>query len=116
MNTGLLNLLLMSIHHAAALALVGWYLMTPPFVSVGPNLHDASLDRSIPDSEAPLSKWQWSGSFDSVASCQHEQEKQITEAQKRELALPVAERDREVEIDFWLGECIATDDPRLKEK
>ena len=106
----------MNLRHAAALALVGWYLMTPPFISVGPNPRDASLDKSVPDSEAPLSKWQWSGSFDSVDACQREQEKEIAEAQNRELALPVAERDRGVEMDFWEARCIATDDPRLKEK
>jgi|SRR5580692_6762514 hypothetical protein len=100
--------------HAAALALVVWWLMTPPFTGVGPNPREASLDRAIPDPEAPLSKWLWSGSFESVDACQHEQQKQVADAQKRELNLPVAERDGEVVKDFLLGECIAIDDPRLK--
>ena len=91
--------------HAAALALVGWYLMMPP-----------RRDRVVPDSDASLSRWYWVGSFDSVAACQRKQEKEIVEAQKRELAQPAAMRDRSVEMDFREARCIASDDPHLKEK
>jgi len=100
----------------AALALVGWYLMTPPFIRVGPDLRDARRDRVVPDSDAPLSKWKWSGSFDSLDACQRNQEKEIVEEQKLKLAQSVAERNRTVEMDFREARCIATDDPRLKEK
>jgi hypothetical protein len=47
--------------HAAALALVGWYLMVPP-----PVLHS-----SLPvDLGAPLSEWRLFSLHDSVADCE----------------------------------------------
>ena len=108
----------MNIRHGAALALVGWYLMMPPFIRVGPDPRDPSRDRVVPDSDAPLRKWFWSGSFDSVDACQRSQEKEIAEMQTRSLAQPVppAEIDRNVEMAFREARCIASDDPRLKEK
>jgi hypothetical protein len=57
-------------------------------------------------------KWNWAGSFDAVDACRRNQEKEIVEAQERELAQPAAKRDRSVEMDFWEARCIATDDPR----
>jgi hypothetical protein len=102
------NSLLMNLRHAAALALVGWYLMVPPFIKVG--------DRVVPDSSALLSKWYWAGSFDSVDACERNQEGEIVKAQKRKLAQPTAKRGRSVEMGFWEARCIATDDPRLKGK
>src|SRR5208337_3162831 len=102
----------MNPRHAAALALVGWYLMLPPFIRVGPDPSDPSRDRVVPDSDAPLSKWFWSGSFDSVDACQRSQEKEIAETQRRNLLRPSpsAEIDRNVEMAFWEARCIATDD------
>ena len=102
--------------HAATLALVGWYLMAPPLIKVGPDPRDARRDRVVPDSDAPLLKWNWAGSFDSIDACQRKQEKEIVKAQKLELAQPAAKRDRSVEMDFWKARCIASDDPRLKGK
>ena len=47
--------------HAAALALVGWYLMVPP-----PVIHS-----SVPvDTDAPLSKWGIFSAHDSAADCE----------------------------------------------
>jgi hypothetical protein len=104
--------------HAAALALVGWYLMMPPFVRVVPDPRNPSRDSVAPDSDVPLSKWFWSGSFDSVVACQRSQEKEIAETQRRNSLShsPPAEIDRNVEAAFWEARCIASDDPRLKEK
>jgi hypothetical protein len=96
------------LRHAAALALVGWYLMVPP--------RDARRDRVVPDSGAPLSNWFWAGSFDSVDACQRNQEKEIAKVQKLELAQFAARRSRSVKMDFWEARCIASDDPRLKGK
>ena len=102
--------------HAAALALVGWYLMVPtPF-------NDNSLRY---DPTLPLSKWKIVGSFDSADDCakiQAYQEKQSNHVLKtikdidklKDPNEPTAEqRDA-----FLLGmsECVSTDDPRLKEK
>jgi hypothetical protein len=44
--------------HAAALALVGWYLLLPPWVAY--NKFDAHV---------PLSKWEKSGKFETEAAC-----------------------------------------------
>jgi hypothetical protein len=41
------------------LALVGWYLMLPPFD-----------DRFLPNEHAPLSRWQIENSFDSADNCE----------------------------------------------
>jgi hypothetical protein len=48
----------MRLRHAAALALVGWYLMVPPTT-------DGKIDNS-----APLSQWDIRSSFDSAATCE----------------------------------------------
>ena len=104
--------------HAAALVLVGWYLMMPPLVRVPPDPRDPSRDSAVPDSDAPLGKWFWSGSFDSADACQRSQEKEIAETQRRNSLSPSppAKVDRNVEVAFWVARCIASDDPRLKEK
>jgi hypothetical protein len=98
----------MDARRVATLALLGWYLMVPPFIKVG--------ERVVPESSAPLSKWYWAGSFDSVDACERNQEREIVKAQKRKLAQPATKRGRSVEMGFWEARCIASDDPRLKEK
>jgi hypothetical protein len=48
--------------HAAALALVGWYLMVPPFQGTSP-------ENARVNANAPLNQWQkWAG-FDSAKEC-----------------------------------------------
>jgi hypothetical protein len=107
----------MNLRHAAALALVGWYLMLPPFIRVGPDPREPGRDIVAPDSAAPLSKWFWSGSFDSVEACERSQEKEITETQRRNsLKTSFHARIDRDEMAFREARCIATDDPRLKEK
>jgi hypothetical protein len=99
--------------HAAALALVGWYLMTPPLKTGGP------------DNDAPRSRWNIEHVFDSAADCDrvmtqwHRRATRLFEAignKKKRLDPP----DQEVTIEQLYGlancDCIATDDPRLKEK
>ena len=85
----------MKIGHAAALALVGWYLVTPPWQK-GKNAVEEKLD-------APLSKWIQSHAFDSAAECEALRE-QVIKAQKDAGISVTAER------------CVASDDPRLKEQ
>jgi len=132
----------MNLRHAAALALlfgsmcacsrkpaIGWYLMTPPQATdrqgiplVGPDFH------------APLYQWQKSRlgesekqfeSFDSKEACEDYRAISIRDAQKKLLNAPPGIADmpsetRYVEWTYFLGtlhiQCIATDDPRLKEK
>jgi hypothetical protein len=52
----------MKLRHAAALALVGWYLMAPPFPK--------GEHRYEPDTSVPLSQWIRRASFDSAAECE----------------------------------------------
>jgi hypothetical protein len=84
----------MDARRVATLALLGWYLMVPPFIKVG--------ERVVPESSAPLSKWYWAGSFDSVDACERNQEREIVKAQKRELAQP-ARQERQVGRNGFLG-------------
>jgi hypothetical protein len=103
----------MNRRHAAALALVGWYLMTPP------------LDTgNLPDDHAPISSWRNEQSFDSAQDCEQgkitvfenriEGLKKLEKMQTRpapELFEQVLRWTREV---FAASKCIGTDDPRLK--
>jgi hypothetical protein len=49
----------MNLRHAAALALLGWYLMVAPLA-----------DSRTVDLDAPLTKWDIFRSFDSAAQCE----------------------------------------------
>jgi len=55
----------MKFRHAAALALVGWYLMVPP-----QNAHWQEKRQPLYNSNAPLSEWDIDESFDTAAECQ----------------------------------------------
>ena len=108
----------MKLPHSAALALVGWYLMTPPF-QAGALMSDA-----------PLSAWSQADAFDTASACNVPK----VALQKAAHAPGAAERTaRGYAKDHpnvtvppmpWSkmteatdsAECIATDDPRLKEK
>jgi hypothetical protein len=96
--------------HAAALALVGWYLMVPPLRS------DQKLDAS-----APLSKWTIviRGSFDSARQCDERHMKDVGGVDEflRSHLHSIPQAADQESIDAVAAEkCIATDDPRLKEK
>ena len=102
----------MNLRHAAALALVGWYLMLPPEQG-GPgqfNIH------------APLSQWSLEGSFDTVDDCKRGQQdglgKWFSAGEDAIKHAQTKERDKDLLMVAWYnyGECIASDDPRLKEK
>ena len=87
----------MKLRHAAALALVGWYLMAPPLYEG----HKSNLD-------APLSEWVILDSFDSANDCWRERSIMNTD-HKRDFKHDSIQRERLGSIS-----CIATDDPRLK--
>ncbi len=82
----------MNPRHAAALALVGWYLMVPP------------------NGGGPVSgKWIINSSYDSAKECEKAGEK------LRENTQYVLRRNPDAPgIEFMAATCIATDDPRLK--
>ena len=84
----------MKLRHAAALALVGWYLMVP-------------LSRN--DS---LTKWDHYGSFDSAAACATARENAIRAGGADSKMMGLS--SEEVKRALLQSECIATDDPRLK--
>ena len=90
----------MNLRHAAALILVGWYLMVAP----------TSGKEGDPNSKflfhAPLSKWRQIGEFDSAAECNEQRAKWVATI----LAL-----SSETPEGTW-ALCVATDNPRLKEK
>jgi hypothetical protein len=85
-----------TLRHAAALALVGWYLITPP---LGPD--------GRPDRQAPLSHWSLHSSYDTARECQ----KGWVAAIRLSKGAPewyVEQSD--------LAKCFPTEDPRLKGK
>jgi len=120
----------MNPRHAAALALVGWYLMVPQ-----------PLPNGNVDFKAPLSHWMQAANFDASGDCDRGRAAALTEASqkldqvKRRLdALPpevkhstqplgqIAPEIYRADVEatqFVLAaayaQCIATDDPRLKE-
>jgi hypothetical protein len=96
----------MKLYHTAALALVGWYLMVPPRYGL------EDLRQKVPTHEhAPLPQWTIVRVFDSAREC----EKALVETWNS---------DRAIDEHFGIpsppheeqAQCIATDDPRLKEK
>lgn len=93
--------------HAGALALFGWYLMVPP-----PILHT-----SLPvDLDAPLSEWRLFSVHNSAAECESGLIAFYKLAKTVLVVNPADERDR---IQFYRldsSQCVASDDPRLKEK
>jgi hypothetical protein len=89
----------MKLRHAAALALVGWYLVIPP----------TSRDYPSGDVDAPLSEWaKRPTTYRDKAECEHvlDQQRRLWNAKNRQLKVRF----------FKQAQCVATDDPRLKEK
>jgi len=96
----------MKLRHSAALALAGWYLMAPP-ASSDP-LGGVDLD-------APLAKWNIAGPHDTAVDCSTMQINMIKIAKSKFAANP--SRANKIYGDAILSsQCMATDDPRLKEK
>ncbi len=86
---------------AAALALVGWYLMVPPWS--GPGAFNA---------DAPLSSWLICGSFDSAVQCSHEQDRRVRNLRN---AKTVEAKERAFnERLYSAAKCIASNDAGLK--
>jgi hypothetical protein len=91
----------MKLRHAAALALVGWYLLVPPWVA--PNQFDAT---------APLAQWPQVKSFDSAAACEQHRLGAFRHfsANKEKLDEAAAEYNARL---YRAALCVETDDPRL---
>ncbi len=84
----------MKICHAAALTLVGWYLLMPPWY----------LNKREPSWDAPISDWRINQSFDAADEC----EEVRTYVKKNIDATTIAGRRAKASV------CVSTDDPRLK--
>lgn len=124
---------MMKPRHAAALALVGWYLMVPP----SPYRSDGD---TRPLSQIPISDWQTEHVYDSAQDCDQvlskwhkiaaDVEKETHEfraAAKKNpktglleapgLKTPLMSKTTPEQLWFYENaDCIATDDPRLKGK
>jgi hypothetical protein len=82
----------MKLHHTAALAVAGWYLIMPPLGSDGRR-----------DDSAPLPQWKIRGSFDTAVEC--------VDALAEQLGSDLPEMVRQT---ILASRCISTDDPQLK--
>jgi hypothetical protein len=101
------------LHHAAALALVGWYLMVPPY-SGSPRRYDDLR---------PLKEWKSVGQVhDSLAECKRDKAAKFAQMYA---VLGVASTkwhlNRDILVLNWKNarmatQCIATGDPRLESK
>jgi hypothetical protein len=83
--------------HAAALALVGWYLIMPPRVN----------NELRP--EMPLTDWVQLGVFDSDGEC-----RKAGYDRQDEMKTSESNQGRVPQYQPWI--CVASDDPRLKAK
>ncbi len=108
----------MNFRHAAALALMIWYLMMPPTLAMNPNK---------PDLSAPLAKWVAHEEMDTLSMCEKQRKKEIllahnpyslfqqyTDAEKsprpKGYVFSIAKMQELADAQ----KCIATNDPRLK--
>jgi|SRR5208282_4492739 len=96
----------MNPRHAAALALVGWYLMVPPLTT-------PKAGNALVDSDAPLSRWMTIASYDTARECNGV----WVDTLRTRSAIMTALREKS---DAFVkggaveaARCIATDDPRL---
>jgi hypothetical protein len=117
----------MNLRHAAALALVGWYLMTPmimnkesesdsPPDSIGAKTSPSNCGqehyitfRGHVDPKAPLSKWSVAYFSDSMRGCEAFLDKFKAKSYGDRGA------DKMEEALRANAKCVANDDPRLKE-
>jgi hypothetical protein len=96
--------------HAAALALVGWYLMTPPVSDHGAIIYQ----------DAPLSQWTKAQLFDSESDCEAKRKEAITDSQEAADLVPDSDIDKDDKQDATdaasqteVSRCVAADDPAL---
>jgi hypothetical protein len=100
----------MNPRHVATLALVGWYLLQPPWSA--PNKFDVS---------APLSKWDQDSAHDSAAACEQAKSAMVYAAEAILAIVPKSSENERARANiqfnrdrYFDARCIATSDPRLK--
>jgi hypothetical protein len=96
----------MNPHHAAALTLVGWYLMVPPY-----------SEKPIPPTNLPpLSKWSVYRRYNAPDECRYARSA-IADGFLEDAPPDFLQRfGNNFKSTFVRARCVATDDPRLKEK
>jgi len=108
----------MNLRHAAALALVGWYLMVPPIESCNGAFSGHACD------QPPLAEWRTVGTYDSLSACGNSKALWIEkgkmylgemEASSRSPTTRMPSYEASATIDL-AATCVSSDDPRLKEK
>ncbi len=98
----------MKLNHAAALALVGWYLLAPP------PLEQPQKGWAV-DTDAPFESWVQTESYDSADECEQQRLKGVQENAKRVAArADFGTNDATVQAPLF-ARCVSTDDPRLVE-
>ena len=102
--------------HAAALALVGWYLMVPPIADC------VGSTASNPCKRSRISQWYIETVFDAAADCQRAEKSLIQQAVQqldtefdKSAAAPATYKQARL-LNEVSAQCIASDDPRLKGK
>jgi hypothetical protein len=98
-------------YHAAALALMGWYLMGPPFDRVAQTLR----------TDLPISKWEnlaaindaRQGEFDSEKRCQNYRDDFLTFLEQQKPGYRDNAANRVAYQQTQLAECLSSDDSRL---
>jgi hypothetical protein len=94
--------------HAAALALVGWYLMVPPPVDEPYKVN----------TEAPLTSWKVYQTFSTLDEC----DKSLVSMQDKyqhTASAPlgtIKKGSRAFALQMTFAQCVASDNPRLKVK
>lgn len=99
----------MNSHHAAALVLVGWYLITAPVTEQGA-IHQ----------DAPLTEWTKALHFDSESDCDARRREKIRDSEDEAELAPKsdvdedAKRDADNNLDAALtSQCVPDNDPRI---
>jgi hypothetical protein len=115
-----------TLRHAAALALLGWYLMTPPVVCIkhvtGEKLLELDGLRCTVETVAPLWQWVRLTPHDSASDCEAALQQQQQRAEMLGALNTNIAPQADVELDeanaklssLWNSKCVATDDPGLK--
>ena len=94
--------------HAAALALVSWYLLVPPLVNAPYKV----------DTEAPLTSWKVYQTFDTRGECDKSLLAAHTKYEPTASAQigSIKKGTRAFALQMTFARCVSSEDPRLKTK
>jgi hypothetical protein len=95
--------------HAAALALLGWYLMLPPIIPDGRGGYTVAVD-------APLSKQFVNGSYDRASDCDDLRSSVVAKGGRDRERLHRHTLEWALAVQSTQAQCISTDDPRLNNR